>query len=148
MSGCARWSEDVVPQVGQPEPYDVEAARKQRPRQVTTWPKTGTVGAFTTMDVGDHTSLNPTPDPRALYRALISARVKYAAFKEEVRSLNELANGSRKPDNSKAGSNLEELGEGGGGAPNELPLPPNLGAWNRPGWLASAIRNIGRRRTP
>lgn len=134
-----RWCGHIEGELAIAQPYDVDAARLKRPRTIYSWPKTGTIGAFSTMDVGD-----PPPDRYAVYRALGKARIKHAASKEHTESLNQPTIDVRKPGNSKAGSNLEELG-----VPSELPLPPKLGASQeqRPGWLATAIRNIGIRRT-
>lgn len=39
--------------IGAAQPYDVAAARAERPREVFSWPQTAVVGARPTMDVGD-----------------------------------------------------------------------------------------------
>lgn len=43
------------------QPYDVAAARAERPREVFSWPQTAVVGARPTMDVGDMPE-PPCPD--------------------------------------------------------------------------------------
>lgn len=47
------WSQSVEGGITAAEPYDAAAARRRRPRTVTSWPQTAVVGARPTMDVGD-----------------------------------------------------------------------------------------------
>lgn len=47
------WSQSLKGGITPTEPYDAVAARKRRPRAVTNWPKTGTIGAHPTMDVDE-----------------------------------------------------------------------------------------------
>lgn len=47
--------------IGAAQPYDVAAARAERPRAIFSWPQTAVVGARPTMDVGDMPE-PPCPD--------------------------------------------------------------------------------------
>jgi hypothetical protein len=55
------WYDSLVGGLPEPtQPYDPALARATRPRKVTSWPKTGTLGARPSLDV--HTVPLPSPD--------------------------------------------------------------------------------------
>lgn len=128
------------------QPYDVAAARAERPREVFSWPQTAVVGARPTMDVGDMpeppcADCGTTPcelAPTALALSLTWTEVH--ALYARIASLSEVERREMDtvpqadPALKAAVESAEQLGR-----PRVVvePAPPS-----RRGWLGRAIRRI------